>query len=172
MRLRGCQWLKAVEPTLVRFRPTVVVSVFRPTHISSDDLGGAPAASVGRMHYRFDHSQRSGSVARAICFLSPTNKQPRTAGAGCLTKGPRDRIPVTPKFAELGERRQPVLRERGILYMINADPGRAGGNIRGLMPDVRLTVTLGATNGCGNCRRSAEAGPSLKSSVGATNCRG
>ncbi len=136
---------------LVRFQPTTVVSVFPAyPHLLETILDGAPAA-FRRVVCITDSITVNAIWFRCVSdlFLVP-NEQ--TAAVLATAGVPDDKVratgfPVTPKFAELGELRQPLApgRERRILYMINAGGRAAPEIIRGLtrLPDVRLTVTVG-----------------------------
>lgn len=136
---------------LVRFQPTVVVSVYPAyPHLLETILEGAPAG------FRRVVCITDSITVNAIWFrcVSDLFLVPNEQTAAVLARAglPNDKIrvtgfPVTPLFAELGELRQPPAPggERRILYMINAG-GRAPPEIiRGLagLPDVRLTVTVG-----------------------------
>jgi processive 1,2-diacylglycerol beta-glucosyltransferase len=136
---------------LVRFQPTVVVSVFPAyPYLLQTILGDAPA-TFRRIVCITDSITVNAIWFRCISdlFLVPNEQTAAVlAGAGL----PNDKVrvtgfPVTPKFAELSEVRQRPApgRERRILYMINAGGRAAPEIIRGLvrMPDVRLTVTVG-----------------------------
>jgi processive 1,2-diacylglycerol beta-glucosyltransferase len=136
---------------LARFQPTVVVSVFPAyPHLLETILDGAPAA-FRRVVCITDSITVNAIWFRCVSdlFLVPNEQTAAVlAGAGL----PNDKVrvtgfPVTPKFAELGERRQrPASGDgRRILYMINAGGRAAPEIIRGLtrLPDVRLTVTVG-----------------------------
>jgi len=75
----------------------------------------------------------------------------QTAAVLAASGVPDDKVrvsgfPVTPKFAELGELRQPPAPggRRRLLYVINSGGVAPPEIIRGLaLPDVRLTVTVG-----------------------------
>ena len=136
---------------LVRFQPTTVVSVFPAyPHLLGTILDGAPAA-FRRVVCITDSITVNAIWFRCVSdlFLVP-NEQ--TAAVLATAGVPNEKVratgfPVTPKFAELGELRQPPTpgRERRILYMINAGGSAAPEIIRGLtrLPDIRLTVTVG-----------------------------
>ena len=136
---------------LVRFQPTVVVSVYPAyPHLLEEILGDFTPAfrrvvcitdsiTVNKIWFR----------CASDLFLVPNEQTAAVLAAG----GVRDEkvrvsgFPVTPKFAELGELRQPpaVGGARRLLYMINAGGRAAPEIIRGLaqIPDVQLTVTVG-----------------------------
>jgi processive 1,2-diacylglycerol beta-glucosyltransferase len=136
---------------LVRFRPTVVVSVFPAyPYLLETVLGGAPAT------FRRVVCITDSITVNAIWFRCASDLflVPNEQTAAVLARAglPDDRVrvtgfPVTPRFVELGERRQPPAsdRERRILYMINAGGRAAPEIIYGLtrLPEVRLTVTVG-----------------------------
>jgi processive 1,2-diacylglycerol beta-glucosyltransferase len=136
---------------LVRFRPTAVVSVFPAyPYLLETILGGAPAT------FRRVVCITDSITVNAIWFRCASDLflVPNEQTAAVLTRAglPDEKVrvtgfPVTPKFAELGERRQSLVSggERRILYMINAGGRAAPEIIRGLtrLPDVRLTVTVG-----------------------------
>jgi processive 1,2-diacylglycerol beta-glucosyltransferase len=136
---------------LARFQPTVTVSVFPAyPYLLETILDGAPAA-FRRVVCITDSITVNAIWFRCVSdlFLVPNEQTAAVlAGAGL----PNDKVrvtgfPVTPKFAELGERRQRPAsgNERRILYMINAGGRAAPEIIRGLtrLPDVKLTVTVG-----------------------------
>jgi len=136
---------------LVRFRPTVVVSVFPAyPYLLETILGGAPAT------FRRVVCITDSITVNAIWFhcASDLFLVPNEQTAAVLARAglPDEKVrvtgfPVTPKFAELGERRLSLGSggERRILYMINAGGRAAPEIIRGLtgLPHVRLTVTVG-----------------------------
>ncbi|CAN5593003.1 glycosyltransferase [soil metagenome] len=136
---------------LVRFQPTTVVSVYPAyPHLLETILGDAPAAfqrivcitdsiTVNAIWFR----------CQSDLFLVPNEPTAAVLDAGGV---PNDRVrvtgfPVTPKFAELGELREPPAPggARRILYMINAGGTAAPEIIRGLAqsPEINLTVTVG-----------------------------
>ncbi len=136
---------------LVRFQPTAVVSVYPAyAHLLGTILNGAPAAF--RQVVCITDSITVNAIwfrCAADLFLVPNEQTAAVLGRAGMPDG-RVRVsgfPVTPKFAELGELRQPPVPggERRILYMINAGGRAAPEIIRGLarMPNVRLTVTVG-----------------------------
>ncbi len=136
---------------LLRFQPTAVVSVFPAyAHLLATILGDAKppfrqvicitdSITVNAIWYR----------CAADLFLLP-NEQTE---AGLAAAGvPQDRMrvsgfPISPKFAKLGELRQPPAAGAGyrILYVINTGSRAAPEVIRVLAadPDFRLTVTVG-----------------------------
>ena len=136
---------------LVRFRPTAVVSVFPAyPHLLEMILGNGPTT------FRRVVCITDSITVNAIWFRCAGDLflVPNEQTAAVLTRAglPNEKVcvtgfPVTPKFAELGERRQSFVSggERRILYMINAGGRAAPEIIRGLtrLPDVRLTVTVG-----------------------------
>ena len=135
---------------LVRFQPTAVVSVFPAyPHLLEEILGDSSPAfrrvvcitdsiTVNKIWFR----------CASDLFLAP-NEQ--TAAVLAASGVPADKVrvsgfPVTPKFAELGELRQPPAPDsrRRLLYVINSGGLAPPEIIRGLaLPDVRLTVTVG-----------------------------
>lgn len=147
---------------LVRFQPTAVVSVYPAyPHMLGTILNGAPAA------FRQVVCITDSITVNAIWFRCASDLflVPNQQTAAVLAKAgvPNDKVrvagfPVTPKFAELGELRQPPVPggERKILYMINAGGRAAPEIIRGLarLPDVSLTVTVGRDE---RLRRTVEA---------------
>jgi processive 1,2-diacylglycerol beta-glucosyltransferase len=147
---------------LVRFQPTAVVSVYPAyPHLLDTILNGVPAA-FQRVVCITDSITVNAIWFRCASdlFLVP-NEQ--TAAVLATAGLPNEKVrvtgfPVTPKFAELGELRQPPALggERRILYMINAGGRAAPEIIRRLtrLPDVRLTVTVGRDE---RLRRTVEA---------------
>ena len=136
---------------LVRFQPTAVVTVYPAyAHLLEMILEGAPAA------FQRVVCITDSITVNAIWFRCPSDlflvPNERTAAVLAKAGVPGDKVrvtgfPVTPKFAELGELREPPAPggEQRILYMINAGGHAAPEIIRGLaqLPDVRLTVTVG-----------------------------
>lgn len=136
---------------LVRFQPTAVVSVYPAyAHLLGTILEGAPAA------FRQVVCITDSITVNAIWFRCASDlflvPNEQTAAVLAAARVPDDKVrvsgfPVTPKFAELGELREPPVAggERRILYMINAGGRAAPEIIRGLarLPGVRLTVTVG-----------------------------
>lgn len=147
---------------LVRFQPTAVVSVYPAyPYLLESILNGAPAA-FQRVVCITDSITVNAIWYRCVSdlFLVP-NEQTAALLAGAELPNEKMRVtgfPVTPKFAELGTRRQPPAPggERKILYMINAGGRAAPEIIRGLaqLPHVRLTVTVGRDE---RLRRTVEA---------------
>lgn len=136
---------------LFRLRPTAVVVVYPAyPYLLGNILGDAPALfrqvvcitdsiTVNRIWLR----------GRADLFLVPNDL---TAEAIEQAGIPSEKVhtlgfPVSPKFSELGELRQPFPAEAGlrVLHMINPGGRVAPELIRGLtnLPGVRLTVTVG-----------------------------
>jgi hypothetical protein len=133
---------------LVRFRPTVVVSVFPAyPYLFETNLGGAPA-TFRQVVCITDSITVNAIWLRGVYFLSPTKKQRCLAGP-TPAKDPRDRFPVTPRVAELGDGDSGYSGGRGGLH--DHAGGRRAGNHpwSDSPPDVGLTVPSGATNGCG-----------------------
>ncbi len=136
---------------LVRFQPTEVISVFPAyPHMLATILDGAPAA-FRQVICITDSITVNAIWFRGVSglFLVPNE---RTAAVLATVGVPDDKVrvtgfPVTPKFAELGELRQPLTAggECRVLYMINAGGRAAPEIIRGLvrLPNVTLTVTVG-----------------------------
>ena len=119
-------------------------------HLLEMILEGAPAA------FQRVVCITDSITVNAIWFRCPSDlflvPNERTAAVLAKAGVPGDKVrvtgfPVTPKFAELGELREPPAPggEQRILYMINAGGHAAPEIIRGLaqLPDVRLTVTVG-----------------------------
>jgi processive 1,2-diacylglycerol beta-glucosyltransferase len=136
---------------LVRFQPTVVVSVYPAyPHLLQEILGDSTPAfrrvvcitdsiTVNKIWFR----------CASDLFLVP-NEQTAAVLAGGGVPNEKVRVsgfPVSPKFAELGELRQSPAPGGGrrLLYVINAGGVAAPAIIRGLaqIPDVDLTVTVG-----------------------------
>ena len=146
---------------LVRFRPTVVVSVFPAyPYLLQTILGDAPA-TFRRIVCITDSITVNAIWFRCISdlFLVPNEQTAAVlAGAGL----PNDKVrvtgfPVTPKFAELSEVRQRPApgRERRILYMINAGGRAAPEIIRGLVRIARRASDgdgRAAMNACAEVR--------------------
>jgi len=146
---------------LVRFRPTVEVSVFPAyPYLLETILGGVPTT------FRRVVCITDSITVNAIWFRCASDLflVPNEQTAAVLARAglPDEKVrvtgfPVTPKFAELGERRQALGSggERRILYMINAGGRAAPEIISGLtgLPHVRLTVTVGRDEGL---RRTVE----------------
>ena len=136
---------------LHRFRPQSVVSVYPVyAHLLAENAG-RDAPSFQQVVCITD-----SITVNAIWFRCPADSflVPNEQTAAVLTTAglPNERVrvtgfPVTPKFAQLGELRQPPSAEYGrrVLYMINARRSEVPEIIRGLaqLPDVRLTVTVG-----------------------------
>jgi processive 1,2-diacylglycerol beta-glucosyltransferase len=136
---------------LVRFQPSAVISVYPAyPHLLDAILNGAPAA------FRSVVCITDSITVNAIWFRCGSDLffVPNEQTAAVLAWGglPNDKVrvsgfPVTLKFAELGELRQPPAPggERKILYMINAGGRAAPEIIRRLarLPNVSLTVTVG-----------------------------
>ena len=136
---------------LLRFQPTAVVSVFPAyPHLLETIFGGVKppfrevvcvtdSITVNAIWYR----------CGSDLFLVPNEQSAATlAAAGVPDEKVRvSGFPVSPKFIELGELRQPPEAGDGarILYVINAGGHAAPDVIRGLskIADLRLTVTLG-----------------------------
>ncbi len=146
---------------LVRFQPTAVVAVFPAyAYLLESILGDAPAP------FRRIICITDSITVNAIWFRCAADRflVPNEQTAAVLAQAgvPHDKVgisgfPVTPKFAELGELRQPLAPgvERRVLYMINAGGCAAPEIIRGLtrLPNVMLTVTVGRDDGL---RRAVE----------------
>jgi processive 1,2-diacylglycerol beta-glucosyltransferase len=136
---------------LVRFQPAAVVSVYPAyPHLLEEIVGDSSPAfrrivcitdsiTVNKIWFRCASDQ----------FLVP-NEQ--TAAVLAASGVPNEKVrvsgfPVTPKFAELGELRQPPASggQRRLLYMINSGGVAAPEIIRRLaqLPEVSLTVTVG-----------------------------
>jgi len=133
---------------LERFQPNEVVSVYPAYSHLLEEIAGrsfreivciTDSITVNAIWFR----------CGADLFLVPNDQT-----AAVLTKAglPNEHVrvtgfPVTPKFAQLGELRQPPSPEYGcrVLYMINARRGEAAEIIQGVaqLPNVRLTVTVG-----------------------------
>ncbi|MGI8956409.1 MAG: MGDG synthase family glycosyltransferase [Chthoniobacterales bacterium] len=141
----------SLSQLLVRFQPTAVVSVYPAySHMLGTILGGAPASF--RQIVCITDSITVNAIwfrCASDLFLVPNEQTAAVLAAAGL---PDEKVrvtgfPVTPKFAELGELRQPPVAngERRILYMINAGGRAAPEIIRGLsrLPNVHLTVTVG-----------------------------
>ena len=135
---------------LLRFQPTVVVSVYPAYPHLMDQIMGDVAPPFRRVVCITDSITVNAIWFRCSSdlFLVP-NEQ--TASVLVRNGVPNDKVkitgfPVTPKFAELGELRQPpTAAERRLLYMINAGGRAAPEVIRGLaqIAGARLTVTVG-----------------------------
>ena len=147
---------------LLRFQPSVVVSVFPayPHLLETIMDGAAPpfrrvvcitdSITVNAIWYRCTSdlllvpNEQTGAV---LARVGVPEAKVRVTG-----------FPVAPVFAELGELRQtPVAgSERRVLYMINPGALAAPETIRGLaqIPDLRLTVTIGREE---RLRRQVEA---------------
>jgi processive 1,2-diacylglycerol beta-glucosyltransferase len=147
---------------LDRFRPDVVVSVFPAYPPLLEEIGGRVALSFQQVVCVTDSITVNAIWFRCATalFLVP-NEQTAAVLATAGVPNERMRVtgfPVTPKFAQLGDLRQPPSSEYGrrVLYMIN--PGRieAPEIICGLaqLTDVRLTVTVGRSD---RLRRMVEA---------------
>src|SRR5450432_561225 len=134
-----------------RFRPDVVVSVFPAYAHLLEEIGGRAAPSFQQVVCITDSITVNAIWFRGATalFLVP-NEQTATvlAAAGVPNECVRvTGFPVTPKFAQLGELRQPPSPGYGrrVLYVINAGRIEAPEIIRGVaqLTDVRLTVTVG-----------------------------
>src|SRR5450432_768783 len=135
---------------LVRFQPTVVVSVFPAYPHLLEEILGDSSPAFRRVVCITDSITVNKIWFRCVCdrFLVP-NEQ--TAAVLAASGVPDDKVwvsgfPVTPKFAELGELRQPPApgSRRRLLYVINSGGVAPPEIIRVLaLPDVRLTVTVG-----------------------------
>ena len=150
-----------LSEVLVRFQPTTVVSVYPAySHLIDAILAGAPAP------FRRVVCITDSITVNAIWFRCASDLflVPNEETAAVLARAglPNEKVwvsgfPVTLKFPELGELRQPPTPggERKILYMINAGGRAAPEIIRRLarLPDVRLTVTVGRDE---RLRRSVE----------------
>jgi len=150
-----------LSEVLVRFQPSTVVSVYPAySHLIDAILAGAPAP------FRRVVCITDSITVNAIWFRCASDLflVPNEQTAAVLARAglPNEKVwvsgfPVTLKFAELGELRQPPTPggERKILYMINAGGRAAPEIIRRLarLPDVRLTVTVGRDE---RLRRSVE----------------
>ncbi len=136
---------------LVRFQPTTVVVVYPAyPHLLETILHGTPAAF--RLVVCITDSITVNAIwfrCRSDLFLVPNEP---TAALLAAARVPEEKVrvtgfPVTTKFAELGELRQPPAPggQRRVLYMINSGGRAAPEIIRGLcrMPGVHLTVTVG-----------------------------
>jgi processive 1,2-diacylglycerol beta-glucosyltransferase len=136
---------------LLRFQPTAVVSVYPAyPHLIESIMGGASAPF--RQVVCITDSITVNAIwlgATADLFLVPNEL---TAAVVEQRNVPREIVrtlgfPVSPKFAELGERRRAPNAEQGyqILYMINAGGRVAPEVIRRLTssPEFKLTVTVG-----------------------------
>jgi processive 1,2-diacylglycerol beta-glucosyltransferase len=136
---------------LVRFRPDVVVSVYPAyPHLLEEIVRRA------RLSFRqvvcITDSVTVNAIwfrCKADLFLVPNEQTAAVLAAGGV---PNERVrvmgfPVTPKFAQIGQLRQPPSAEYGrrVLYMINAARIEASEIIHRLaqLSDVRLTVTVG-----------------------------
>ena len=147
---------------LLRFQPSVVVSVFPAyPHLIETILDGA-APPFRRVVCITDSITVNAIWYRCTSdlFLVP-NEQTGAVLARVGVPEAKVRVtgfPVAPIFAELGELRQtPVAgSERRVLYMINPGALAAPETIRGLaqIPDLRLTVTIGREE---RLRRQVEA---------------
>jgi processive 1,2-diacylglycerol beta-glucosyltransferase len=147
---------------LVRFQPTVVVSVYPVyPHLLEEIMGDSTPAfrqvvcitdsiTVNKIWFR----------CGSDLFLVPNEQTASVLAAGGV---PNEKVrvsgfPVTPKFSELGELRQAPARGGGrrLLYMINAGGVAAPEIIRALarIPDLKITVTVGRD---ARLRRIAEA---------------
>ncbi|MEO5753887.1 MAG: galactosyldiacylglycerol synthase [Chthoniobacterales bacterium] len=147
---------------LVRFQPTVVVSVYPAyAYLIESILGGAPPA------FRRVVCITDSITVNAIWFRCAADLflVPNEQTAAVLSRAgvPNEKIgisgfPVTPRIEELGDLRRPPAagEERRVLYMINAGGKAAPAIIRGLtrLPDLMLTVTVGRDE---RLRRSVEA---------------
>ena len=149
------RWLFQVRSRLsqllVRFQPTVVVSVFPAyPHLLDTILSDATPA------FRRVVCVTDSITVNAIWFRCASDLflVPNEQTAAVLAEAgvPDDKVrvsgfPVTPKFAQLGElRKSPAPRDGyRFLYMINAGAVAAPEIIRGLaqIPDSRLTVSVG-----------------------------
>jgi processive 1,2-diacylglycerol beta-glucosyltransferase len=160
------RWLFAVKARLrqllLRFQPMAVVSVFPAyPHLMETILEGATppfrqvicitdSITVNAIWYR----------CVSGLFLVPNEQSAATfAAAGVPNEKVRvSGFPVSPKFVELGEMRQPPEARGGfqILYVINAGGQAASELIRGLtkIANVKLTVTVGRDQ---RLRRAVEA---------------
>jgi processive 1,2-diacylglycerol beta-glucosyltransferase len=135
---------------LVRFQPTAVVSVFPAYPHLLEEILGDSSPAFQRVVCITDSITVNKIWFRCVCdrFLVP-NEQ--TAAVLAASGVPDDKVwvsgfPVTPKFAELGELRQPPApgSRRRLLYVINSGGVAPPEIIRVLaLPDVRLTVTVG-----------------------------
>jgi processive 1,2-diacylglycerol beta-glucosyltransferase len=135
---------------LLRFQPAVVVSVYPAYPHLLDQIMGDALPSFRRVVCITDSITVNAIWFRCASdlFLVP-NEQTASILAGNNVPNEKVKItgfPITPKFAELGELRQPPTPgERRLLYMINAGGRAAPEVIRGLaqIPGARLTVTVG-----------------------------
>jgi len=135
---------------LLRFQPTAVVSVYPAYPHLLDQIMGDVAPPFRRVVCITDSITVNAIWFRCSSdlFLVP-NEQ--TASVLARNGLPDEKVkisgfPVTPKFAELGELRQPPTSgEVRLLHMINAGGRAAPEIIRGLaqIPGARLTVTVG-----------------------------
>jgi processive 1,2-diacylglycerol beta-glucosyltransferase len=136
---------------LLRFQPTAVVSVYPAYPYVLEQIFGDAVPPFRRVICITDSITVNAIWFRCASdlFLVP-NEQ--TAAVLAHAGVPNDKVkvsgfPVTPKFAELGELRKPLVPggERALLYMINAGGRAAPAIIRSLaqIADARLTVTVG-----------------------------
>lgn len=146
---------------LAQFQPDVVVSVFPAYSHLLDEIVGESRPPFRRFVCVTDSITVNAIWTRCRCdqFFVPNDE---TAAVLDNVGIARDRVrvtgfPVSPRFAELGVRREPPSEAYGrrILYMLN--PGRviAPDIIRGLaaIAGTRLTVTVGRDEGL---RRAVE----------------
>ena len=147
---------------LERFQPVAVVSVYPAYPHLLEEIVGNSVPAFQRVVCITDSITVNAIWFRCATelFLVP-NEQTATVLAAAGVPNERVRVtgfPVTPKFAQLGELRQPPSPEYGrrLLYMINAGRIEVPEIIRGLaqLPDVGLTVTVGRDE---RLRRSVEA---------------
>ncbi|MGH8092661.1 MAG: MGDG synthase family glycosyltransferase [Chthoniobacterales bacterium] len=164
-RMRWLFTVKArLSQLLLRFQPTVVVSVFPAyPHLLETIFGGVKppfqqivcvtdSITVNAIWYR----------CGSDLFLVPNEQSAATLAAAGVPDG-KVRVsgfPVSPRFVQLGELRQAPEARNGfrILYVINAGGRAAPEVIRGLttIAGVRLTVTVGRD---ARLRRAVEALP-------------
>ncbi len=132
---------------LARFRPDVIVSAYPAyAHLLDEILGSGRSGTCKRVVIVTDSITVNAIWYRcsADYFLVPNEP---TAAVLCNAGVAAEKIqtfgfPVNPKFASLGDVRQPGRR---ILYMINAGKATAPELTRRLaqLPQIQLTVTVG-----------------------------
>ncbi len=149
------RWLRIARARLaellLRYRPTAVLSVYPVYPYLLEAIFGEAKATFHQVVCITDSLTVNGIWLRgpADLFLVPNEK---TAAIILAAGVPEEKVavsgfPVSPRFAELGELRQPPSAENPfrLLWMINAGGQFPAGLIRDLtrIPKLRLTITVG-----------------------------